>query len=74
MFIQEFYSNMHAINTSVPRFIRVFRGTCIVITPELIFEVLRVPSVDHPDFPSHHCLSTISKDKLAPLFREKVML
>ena len=27
VFIQEFYCNMHAIDTSVPRFTMVFRGT-----------------------------------------------
>ena len=40
MFIQEFYSNMHAIDTFVPRFTTVFRGTRIVVTPELISKVL----------------------------------
>ena len=42
MFKQEFYFDMHAIDTSVPRFTMVFRGTCIIVTLELISEVLRV--------------------------------
>ena len=42
MFIQEFYSNIHAIDTFVPQFTTVFRGTHIVVTPELIFKVLHV--------------------------------
>ena len=34
MFIQEFYSNIHDINTDVPQFVTTFRGTHIVVTPE----------------------------------------
>ena len=62
MFIQEFYSNMHAIDTFVPRFTMVFRGTHIVVTPKFIFEVLRILRVDHPDYPRHICLYSISQD------------
>ena len=71
VFIQEFYSNMHVIDSSVPRFNTVFHGTRIVVTSELIFEVLHVPRVDRPDYPSHRRLSSISKDRLASLFCEK---
>ena len=60
MFIQEFYSNMHAIDTSVPRFTTIFRGKHIVVTLEFIFDVLHVPKVDHPDYPSHCHLSSFS--------------
>ena len=74
MFTQEFYTNMHAIDTFVPQVTMVFHGTRIVITPELIFEVLHVPWVDHPDYPNHRCLSFISRDELASLFCEKAML
>ena len=74
MFIQKFDSNMHAIDTFVPRFTIVFRGTCIVFTPNLIFEVLHVPKVDHPNYPSHPHLFSISRDELALLFGEKTML
>ena len=42
MFIQEFYSNMHGIDTSVPQFTMVLRGTRIVVTPDLVFEILHV--------------------------------
>ena len=52
MFIQEFYSNIHSIDTLVPRFATTFRGTSIVVTPDLISEVLRVPRVAHLDYPS----------------------
>ena len=49
VFIQEFYSNMHGINTSVPQFATVFRGARIVVTLDLVFEILHVPRVAHPD-------------------------
>ena len=52
VFIQEFYSNIHGIDTSVPQFATTFRGTRIVVTPDLIFEVLHVPRVAHLDYPS----------------------
>ena len=74
VFIQEFYSNMHAIDTFVSRFTMVFHGTRIVVTPELSFEVLHVPRVDHLDYPSHRRLSSIFRDELAWLFCEKAML
>ena len=50
MFIQEFYSNMHAIDTSIPRFTTVFYGTRIVVTPDFISEVLQVPRMDLPNY------------------------
>ena len=74
VFIQEFYSNMHAIDTTVPQFTMVFHGTRIVVTLELIFEVLHVLKVDCPDYPSHCHFSSISRDELASLFCEKAML
>ena len=74
MFIQEFYSDIHVIDTFMPRFTTVFRGTHIVVTLELIFEVLRIPRADLPDYPSHERLSSISRDELALLFCEKAIL
>ena len=74
MFIQKLYSNMHAINNPVPRFTMVFWGKRIVVTPELIFEVLCVPRVDCPDYPSHHRFSSISRDEFALLICEEAML
>ena len=74
MFIKEFYSNMYAIDTSVPRFTTVFRGTRIVVTPNFVSKVFHIPRVDHPDYPSHPRLTSISRDELASLFYEKAML
>ena len=74
VFIQEFYCNMHAVDTSIPRFTTIFRGTHLIVTLVLISKVLCVPRVDHPDYPSHEHLSFISRDELASLFCEKAML
>ena len=46
MFIQEFYSNIHGIDTFVPQFVTTF-----IVTLDLISEVLHVPKVAHPDYP-----------------------
>ena len=51
VFIQEFYSNMHNIDTSVPQFVTTFRGTRILVTLDLIFEILHVSQVAHLDYP-----------------------
>ena len=53
MFVQEFCSNIHNIDTSVPRFAMTFRGTRIIVTPDLISEVLHVLRVAHHDYPGY---------------------
>ena len=68
MFIQEFYSNIHDIDTSIPWFATTFRGTRIVVTPDLIFEVLHVLRVSHPDYPSCEHFRTVSRDELLSHF------
>ena len=70
VFIQEFYSNMHGIDTSVPQFTTVLQGTHIVITPNLISKILHVPRVSHPDYPSYQRLRIVSKDELLSHFYE----
>ena len=74
VFIKEFYSNMHAIDTFVPLFITVFHGTRIIVTLNFISEVLHVPRVDYPDYPSYPRFTSISRDELASLFCENAML
>ena len=64
MFIQNFYSNMHGIDTSVPQFATGLQGTRIVVTLDLVFEILHVPQVAHPDYPTYQRLRTMSKDEL----------
>ena len=70
MIIQEFYSNMHGFNYSVPHFITHISGTHIVVTPDLISEVLHIPRVEFADYPSYDRLRTVSKDELSSLFCE----
>ena len=64
MFMQEFYSNIHGIDTSVPRFATTIRGTRIVVTPNLIPEVLHVPRVAHFDYLGCEHFRTLSRDEL----------
>ena len=70
IFIQEFYSNIHGIDTSVPRFATTFRGTRIIVTPDLISEVLHVPRIAQPDYPNYERLRTMSRDELLSHFCE----
>ena len=39
-----------------------------LVTLEIVSEVLHVPRVAHPDYPSCNHLRTVSKDKLSSLF------
>ena len=68
--IQEFYSNMHKFDISVPHYVTCIRGMHIVVTPNIVSEVLHVPRVTHPDYPSCNRLRTLSKDELWSLFCE----
>ena len=52
------------MDTSVPQFVMTFRGTHIVVTPDLISEVLYVSRVAHPDYPGCDRLWTVSRDEL----------
>ena len=70
MIIQEFYSNMHGIDTIVPHFFSRIRGTRIVVTLKIVFKVLHVPRVAHLDYPGCECLRTVSKDELSSRFCE----
>ena len=71
MLIQEFYSNMHGIDRSVPLFFTCIRGTRIQITPQLVADVLWVPRIEFPDYPSCEHLRTVSKDELMSAFYER---
>ena len=70
MFILEFYSNIHDINTSVPQFATTFRSTRIVVTLDLISEVLHVPRVAHLNYPSYKDHQTVSRAELLSHFCE----
>ena len=68
--IQEFYSNMHGIDCSVPLFFTCVRGTRIPITPQLVANVLYVPRIEFPNYPSCERLRTVSRDELMSSFCE----
>ena len=68
MIIQEFYSNMHKFNTSVPHFVTCVRGTHIVVTLDIVSKVLHAPRVAHLDYLDSDRLRIVSKDELSSLF------
>ena len=69
--IQEFYFNMHGFDFSVPLFHTCVRGTHIVVTSELVSNVLRVPRVEFPNYLGCERLRTVSKDELKSAFCER---
>ena len=68
--IQEFYSNMHGFDYSVPLFSTCVRGTRIVVTPQLVTDVLHVPQLEHPNYPSCERLRIMFKDEMISAFCE----
>ena len=71
MLIQKFYSNIHGIDCSVPFFFTHVRGMRILITPQLVADVLRVPRIEFPNYPSCERLRTMSRDELMSAFCER---
>ena len=69
--IQEFYSNMHGFNFLVPLFSTRIRGTHIVVTLQLVADVLHVSRVEHPNYPGCEHLRTVSKDEMISAFCER---
>ena len=69
--IQEFYSNMHRIDRSVPLFFTRIRGMPIPVTPQLVADMLQVPRIEFPDYPDCECLRTVSRDELMSAFCER---
>ena len=61
---------MHGFDYSVPLFVTCVRGTRIVVTLDIVFDVLHVPRVAHPDYLSCDRLRTVSKDELISSFCE----
>ena len=61
---------MHRIDAFVPHFFFRIWGMRIVVTPKIVSEVLHVPKVAHPDYPSCDWLRIVSKDELSSLFCE----
>ena len=69
--IQEFYSNMHRIDRSVPLFFTCVWGTRIPVTPQLVADVLCVPRIEFPDYPSCERLRIVFRDELMSFFCER---
>ena len=63
---------MHGIDRLVPLFFIRVRGTRIPVTPQLVADVLRVPRIEFPDYPSCKCLRTVSNDELMSSFCERL--
>ena len=62
---------MHEIDRSIPLFFSRVRRTRIPITPQLVVDVLRVPRIEFPDYPSCERLRTVSRDELMSAFCER---
>ena len=71
LLIQEFYSNMHGIDHSVPLFFTHVRGTHIPVTLQLVTDVFHVPRIEFPDYPNCERLRTVSRDELMSSFCER---
>ena len=62
---------MHGIDHSVPLFFTRVRGMRIPITPQLVADVVHVPRIEFPDYPSYERLRTVSRDELMFSFCER---
>ena len=62
---------MHEIDRLVPLFFTRVRGTRILVTAQLIADVLRVPRIEFPDYPGCKRLRTVSRDELMSTFCER---
>ena len=62
---------MHGFDYSVPLFVTRIRGTRIVVTPDIVSNVLHVLKVEHPDYPRCERLRIMSKNELISAFYER---
>ena len=62
---------MHGFHFSVPQFSTHIRGTHIVVTSDIVSDMLHVPRVAHPDYPDYDHLRTVSKVELMSAFCER---
>ena len=61
---------MHGFDFSVPLFSTCVQGMCIVVTLQLVADVLYVLKVEHLDYPGCEHLRIVSKDKMISAFYE----
>ena len=62
---------MHGFDYSVPHFITSVRGMRIVVTPQIVVDVLRVLRVEFPNYLGYDRLKTVSKEELISAFCER---
>ena len=62
---------MYGFDYSVPLFVTRICGTRIIVTPDIVSEVLHVPKVVHPDYSGCEHLRAMSKDELISSFCER---
>ena len=61
---------MDGFDYSVPLVVTHVRGTRIMVTLDIVSNVLYVPRVEHPDYLGCDCLKIVSKDELISSFCE----
>ena len=62
---------MYKIDRSIPHFVTRVRGISIPIILQLVADMLRLPRIEFPDYPSCERLRTVSKDELMSAFCER---
>ena len=61
---------MHRFDYYIPQFVTRVRAIHMVVTPDIVSEILHVPRVAHLDYPGSEHLRIVSKDEFASLFCE----
>ena len=61
---------MHGINRSIPLFFTRVQGMHIPVTLQLVADMLRVPRIEFPNYPSCESLRIVSRDELMSSFCE----
>ena len=61
---------MHRFDYYIPQFVTRIQGIRMIVTPGIIFKVLHISKVAHPDYLGYERLRIVSKDELSSLFCE----
>ena len=62
---------MHGFDYLVTLFVTRVQGIRLVVTSDIVSDVLNVSRVEHPDYPGREHLRTVSKDELIYAFCER---
>ena len=65
---------MHEFDFLVSLFITRVRGMRMVVTPDIVSNVLSVPRVEYLDYPGCDRLKTMFKDKFISSFCERLLI